>query len=135
MMWKDRGRISCYWRGSSSIRDFGTLCIIIFHVTITQPILVLMPLILFQQLYSVPSRTHYFCDTYIQLRTLALVYNLCTLKLRITMCRSHAAFCRSFSLPILLCRSVFTKSRADLSSRPISTSAGETLVVLHSVIQ
>ena len=57
------GRIFCYWRGSGSVCDFGILCMVIFHVTITQMILVPMPqLILIQQLYSVPSRTHYFCD-------------------------------------------------------------------------
>ena len=63
MMWKDKGRISRYWSGSGSFCNFSTLCIVIFHVTISQQILVPMPqLILIQQAYSVPSRTHYVCD-------------------------------------------------------------------------
>ena len=71
MMWKDRGRIFRYGRDCGSICNFDTLCIVIFHVTITQPILVpitqpilvSMPqLLVIQQSYSVPSRTHYFCD-------------------------------------------------------------------------
>ena len=104
---EDKGRNSGCWRGSSSVCNFSNLCIVIFHVTITQLILVMMPqLILIQQICFVPLSTHYFCDISGFLhQTWSII--LCVLRiLHFKICElsraGHLQLCHSCPLSTLL---------------------------------